>query len=285
MGDSSTNIEPGTVLADKYRVDEVLGEGGMGVVVKATHLLLDEPVALKFLLPELAKRPDASARFLREAKAAMRIRGEHVAQVLDVGRLDGGEPYIVMEYLDGRDLDEELERRGVLPVTEAVDAVLQACRALHGAHAAGVVHRDIKPANLFLTRTPDGQPLVKVLDFGISKLSGDRVDALTKTSTTMGSALYMSPEQLKSAKDVDHRTDIYALGVTLYQLLTDDFPFMAETMPQLVAAVLTDPPAPLSERRPGIPPALEEAVARAMARDRDDRHQTVSDLALSLIHI
>ena len=211
---SLPRVEQGDVLAGKYRVDRVLGVGGMGVVVAATHLQLEERVALKFMLPEAYGDPDLAARFTREARAAVKLKSEHVARVLDVGTLDTGAPYIVMEYLDGTDLADELHKKGPLPVHEAAEYVLQACDALAEAHALGIVHRDLKPANLFLTRRGDGSPLVKLLDFGISKTSAfnDAGVAMTKTAAMMGSALYMSPEQMTSPKDVDARADVWALG-------------------------------------------------------------------------
>jgi serine/threonine-protein kinase len=275
--------QPGAIVSDKYRVERTLGIGGMGVVVKATHLLLDEPVALKFLRPEYARDEEACLRFVREAKAALRIRGEHVANVLDVGRLPSGEPYMAMEYLEGSDMDALLARIGPLPIGDAVAAVVDACTALSAAHARGIVHRDIKPANLFLARDAGGNETVKVLDFGISKLMGERVDALTKTSTAMGSALYMSPEQLTSSKDVDARTDVYALGTTLYELLTGRLPFDGETMPQLVAAILTGTPRPLLQERSDVPAALADTIHRAIARDRDERHGDVAELSRELL--
>src|SRR5262245_32594102 len=187
----------------------------MGVVVEARHIALDERVAIKFLLPDYARAPEASARFLREARAAVKIKSEHVARVSDVGELETGAPYMVMEYLDGRDLAGVLEKTGVLPIPDAVDYIIQGSEAIAEAHTYGIVHRDLKPANLFLTRRPDGTPLVKVLDFGISKVQSEGVDKLTKTSAMLGSALYMSPEQMQHTRSVDLRTDVYALGISL----------------------------------------------------------------------
>ncbi len=229
-----SSVAPGTVLAGKYRVTRVLGEGGMGVVVAATHIQLDEPVALKFMLPSALGSTEAIARFLREARSAVKLKSEHVARVSDVGTLDTGAPYIVMEYLEGSDLAGELLTRGPLPPTDTVEYVVQACDALAEAHALGIVHRDLKPANLFVTRRRDGSPLVKVLDFGISKSSAlNEVGgggSLTKTGGLMGSPVYMSPEQMKSAKDTDARTDIWALGIILYELVGGRTPFESETL-------------------------------------------------------
>ena len=206
--ESGAPVEVGEVVAGKYRVDRVLGTGGMGVVLAATQVDLDRRVAIKFLLPAALKNPEVVARFSREARSAAKIQSEHVARVIDVGVLPTGAPYMVMEYLDGSDLAQRISAGERLPLAEAVRYVLEACEALAEAHAAGIVHRDLKPANLFLARRPDRTSSVKVLDFGISKSPvGD--GGITSTQAVMGSPLYMSPEQLVSAKRVDHRTDIW----------------------------------------------------------------------------
>ena len=274
--------QPGTVLAEKYRVERILGQGGMGVVVEARHIALDDRVALKFLLPEYANHPEASARFLREARAAVRIKSEHVARVSDVGRLDSSAPYMVMEFLEGSDLSHVLEKRGVLPVEDAVDYVIQGCDAIIEAHSLGIVHRDLKPANLFLSKRPNGEPIIKVLDFGISKTSEAGVDNLTKTTAALGSALYMSPEQMQQTRGVDHRTDIYALGISLYELLAGRQPFYAETMPQLCAEIFTGTPTPIRQLRPEVPDGLAAVLEKAYARDRELRYQTIAELVAAL---
>ena len=282
----SSPVSEGTVLAGKYRVDRVLGEGGMGVVVAATDLQLERKVAIKFLLPEYAQHHEASQRFLREARAAVKIKSEHVARVIDVGTMETGAPYMVMEYLHGRDLAAVLDERLTLPVEEAVAYVLEACDAIAEAHSVGIVHRDLKPANLFLTEQPDGSHRIKVLDFGISKAmvtTATGMDpSLTRTSSLMGSPLYMSPEQMKSAKNVDPRTDVWALGVILYELLTGDAPFVAETIPELSAKVLLDEPVSIRSTRPEVPEELEAAIFHALAKDPKARHATVADLAAAL---
>ncbi|HVY46911.1 MAG TPA: serine/threonine-protein kinase, partial [Minicystis sp.] len=275
-------VTPGTVLAGKYRVERILGQGGMGIVVEARHIALDERVALKFLLPEYAMHPEAAARFLREARAAVKIKTEHVARVSDVGTLETGAPYMVMEFLEGDDLGKILEKRGTLAVPEAVDYIVQGCEAIAEAHSYGIVHRDLKPANLFLTRRPDGFPLVKVLDFGISKTMGSNVENLTKTMAAMGSALYMSPEQMQQTRSVDHRTDIYALGISLYELLAGKQPFYAETLPQLCAEILTGTPTPLRECRQDVPEGLAQVIERAYARDRGQRYQSIAEFVVAL---
>ncbi len=278
-------VVPGQILAGKYRVERVLGVGGMGVVVAATHVHLDERVAIKFLLPEALESQDTIARFAREARAAVKIKNEHVARVSDVGALEDGSPYMVMEYLDGRDLSAVLLERGPLPVPEAIDYLLQGMEAIAEAHSLGIVHRDIKPSNLFLTRSSDGRALVKVLDFGISKVDprgAMNQAALTRTSSIMGSPLYMAPEQMVSTREVDARADVWALGVVLYELLARHAPFLGESMTELCARILQEPPAPLRLTRPDISPELETVVLRALQKDRSHRYANVGDFALAL---
>jgi len=279
-------VQEGDLLAGKYRVEKVLGFGGMGVVVSAFRGDLEQRVAVKFLSQAAAERPDAAERFRREARAAAKIRSEHVARVLDVGTLDTGLPYMVMEYLEGNDIAEELRRLERLPLLEAVEFILQAIEALAEAHAAGVVHRDLKPGNLFLARRADGTRRVKVLDFGISKaLTGSSVEelSLTKTAALIGSPLYMAPEQMRSAKDVDTRADIWSLGAMLYEMLTGQPPYTGDSIPQLCAALLHDDPIPLRQHRPEIPEGLEQAVLRCLMKSRDDRFPTVWELGRALL--
>ena len=281
----SNEVHEGQVLAGKFRIERVLGQGGMGVVVAATHLQLDERVALKFLLPDALNNPEAVERFAREARAAVKIKSEHVARVSDVGTLESGSPYMVMEYLEGQDLAGYVHANGAMAVPAAVEFVLQACEAIGEAHALGIVHRDLKPANLFVTRRVDGSPCIKVLDFGISKLTapGGGADlGMTKTSSIMGSPLYMSPEQMSSTRNVDMRTDIWALGVILYEILTGRVPFEAETMPQLCGMILQDPPRPLRDLRPDLPDALQAVIFRCLEKSRDRRFANVADLAAAL---
>ncbi|AKT40868.1 serine/threonine-protein kinase [Chondromyces crocatus] len=280
-------VQPGEILAGKYRVDRVLGQGGMGVVVAATHTHLGQRVALKFLLPELARRHDVVARFDREARAAVRIQSEHVVRVLDTGVLENGAPFMVMEFLEGDDLQQLVRARGRLEITDAVEYLLQACECLAEAHMAGIVHRDIKPANLFLTRRADGSPLVKVLDFGISKanlLSGEGPSSapLTQTAALMGSPKYMSPEQLKSARDVDARTDIWALGIVLHELLTGEAAFIATTMAELCMSILGQPPPSLRSRRTDAPAGLEAVILRCLEKEPARRYANVAELAVAL---
>ncbi len=278
-------MTPGTVIAGKFRVERVLGQGNMGVVVLATHLQLDQQVALKFLLPSSLAQAEVEARFAQEARAAAKIKSEHVVRVLDVSTLDSGEPYIVMEYLEGTDLARQLARRGPMPVPEAVATVLQICEALAEAHAAGIVHRDLKLSNLFVASYPDGQPCIKILDFGISKFSipGSDPDlSMTDTAAVMGSPLYMSPEQMRSTRNVDGRSDIWALGVILYELVSGRVPFDAQTMPLLCSMVLQDEPPPLGARVRELPRGFEAVVMRCLAKDRNQRFQSVPELAVAL---
>jgi eukaryotic-like serine/threonine-protein kinase len=273
----------GEVIAGKYRLERVLGRGGMGVVVLAIHMELDQRVALKFLTKEAAARPEIVARFAREAKAAAKIHSEHVARVFDVGTLPAGTPYVVMEFMDGEDLASVLSRRGPLPVQLAIGYVLEACEAIAEAHALGIVHRDLKPANIFLARRPAGWPIVKVLDFGISKSTFATAQAqLTKTSALMGSPLYMSPEQLMAVKTVDVRSDIWSLGVVLYELVSARMPFEGETLPEVIAAVLHRGHDPLRTVRPDVPPALEAVVDRCLAKDVAARFDNVGEFAVAL---
>jgi serine/threonine-protein kinase len=283
----SAPIEPGTLLAGKYRVDGVLGQGGMGIVVAAHHVHLDEAVALKFLLPHALTNPDAVARFGQEARASVKIKSEHVARVSDVGTLENGAPYIVMERLFGSDLGAILAKRGPLPVDEAVDYVLQASEAVAEAHALGIVHRDLKPSNLYVVTRADGSPCVKVLDFGISKMLGpggvSSSSGLTQSSVAMGSPHYMSPEQLTSARDVDGRTDVWALGAILYEFLTGRPPFRAESFAELCTKVLMTRPEPIGSSNPSVPPALDETILAALERDRGRRIQNVAELAQRIV--
>jgi serine/threonine protein kinase len=281
----SVGVRVGEVLAGKYRVEGILGAGGMGVVVAAHHLQLDERVALKFLLPEASLNQEAMTRFAREAKAAVKIKSEHVARVIDVGTLETGAPYIVMEFLEGRDLAAWIHERGPLRIEQAIEFVLQASEAIAEAHSLGIVHRDLKPANLFVVRRNDGLDSVKVLDFGISKFAGSAGQhdmAGTRTSVVMGSPYYMSPEQMRSAKDVDPTSDIWALGIILYELLSGRTPFMGDTFPEICIKVSTEPPPPLRQVRPEVPPALQAVVAKCLEKERRNRYRDVAELAFAL---
>ncbi len=273
--------ERGGVLAGKYELGAVLGEGGMGTVFRARHLELGEDVAIKFLSPALTGRHDLVERFFREARAAVRIKSEHVARVMDVGRDESGAPYLVMELLDGEDLESLLARRGALPMAEACNYVLQACDAIAEAHALGIVHRDIKPANLFLTKRSNGLARVKVLDFGISKDTG-QAGSVTRTSAIMGSPAYMSPEQLRSTKEVDGRSDIWSLGVVLFELLSGSLPFAGESVADISASILRSTAAPLAPAGFDLPDGLVTLVERCLSKDPAGRPGSVRELASEL---
>ena len=269
----------GDVIAGKYELKRILGEGGMGIVFEATHTRMRQRVAIKMLLPEMLEMPELVTRFEREARAAGQLRSRHAARVVDVDVTTDGLPYMVMEFLEGHDLGTELESRLQLPFEEAVDYVLQACVAMAEAHAQGIVHRDLKPSNIFLAREED-RVCVKVVDFGISKVTTE-TDKLTAAETVMGTAMYMSPEQVRSARNVDARADIWSLGVILYELLTGQPPWTGSTT-QIAAAIVTDDPAPLS-RYCALPPGLEAVIFRALRRRPDERQQTVGELAADLL--
>jgi len=256
----------------------------MGVVFGARHEQLGELVAIKFMSSEGAKDARASERFLREARASLKIKGEHVVRILDVGT-ENDIPYLVMEHLDGIDLSTLIADQGPLSVSEAVLYILQACEALAEAHSHGIVHRDLKPSNLFLSRRPDGSPLIKVLDFGIAKAATEQAaqgPSLTDTHAVFGSPAYMSPEQIRSAKHVDSRTDLWALGIVLYELLTGKHPFSGETSAAVLASVSADTPTPLRAVRADIPRDLAAAVERCLVKDPTQRMPSVVDLATAL---
>ena len=274
---------PGDLIAGKYEVIKLIGSGGMGYVVSAMHVELGEVVALKFLRPEALQIEELVERFSREARAAAKIRSEHVARVFDVGVLPDGVPFIVMEHLAGQDLADVLQERGPLPIKVAVEYVMQACEALAAAHASGVVHRDIKPENLFLTKHAQGLDFIKILDFGISKVAlapGKR--GFVRTMMPLGSPVYMSPEQIRSSDQVDARTDIWSLGCVLFELLTGTVAFNEPSLMQLSAAILEHDPVPLRELVEDAPVELEEVVLRCLEKDADKRYGNIAELAIAL---
>ncbi len=274
----------GDVVAGKYRVERQVGEGGMGVVFKATHVDLKHAVALKFLKPEAVK-DEWLVRFEREARAASSLRGEHVVRVHDVGAMESGVPYIVMEYLEGESLAQVLQVHKRLSLPVAASLLLQACEGVADAHNAGIVHRDLKPSNLFCVVKPDGRSILKVLDFGVSKFlvpDVQELGALTMTSTALGSPLYMSPEQMKSCRDVDERTDIWSLGVILYELVTGTTPFVGDTIPAVCASILEAKPTPISEHVPDLPSAFVHIFDRCFSRNLTNRFANVGELAAAI---
>jgi serine/threonine-protein kinase len=281
-------MQVGQIVADKYRVEEILARGGMGLVVSARHLTLNQQVAIKVLLPsELTQEPHAVTRFLREARAAAGLKSDHVVRIYDVGtlQLEGiaeGLPYMVMERLEGMDLRTLVRQQGPQSVEQAVTYVAQACDAVADAHENGIVHRDLKPSNLFLTQRRDGTPLVKVVDFGISKAVADATSLeLTTSSVIMGSPLYMSPEQVRDARSVDHRTDIWALGVILYQLLTGRPPFRGDSLTAVCAAIAADPPMPID--RADVPRALVDVILRCLEKNKTHRFESAAELRDALL--
>ena len=277
-------INAGDVIAGKYRVERVLGEGGMGFVVAATHLTLETPVAIKFIRDGILGTREASVRFLREAQAAVQLKNPHVASVYDVGTLETGEPFMVMEYLDGCDLSVLFKRRGALPPAEACEYVVQAADALGEAHALGIIHRDVKLGNLFLTRGAAGVPIVKVLDFGLSKVNpfGGGETGVTMSAAVLGSPRFMSPEQLQDPRTVDGRSDIWSLGIILYTLIAGRPAFDADTVGKLFAKVMGENPPPLQDVVPGIDMGLVAVVNACLEKKRENRISNVADLAFSL---
>ncbi len=278
---SMSIVAPGEILAGKYRVESIIGEGGMGVVVCAMHIQLEQRVAVKFLRQDVLRDAQVTARFMREAKAAAKIRSEHVARVLDVGALDNGAPYMVMEYLEGNDLKHAIRENGVLPAEVAARYVLQACEAIAEAHAAGIIHRDLKPANLFLAKQPGGEVKVKVLDFGISKDVDATLQGLTHSHSLMGTPYYMSPEQLTAPKDVDPRTDVWSLGIILFELLSGLPPYRGATLPEVVASVLRSAP-PSHRLPPGVPDSIRKVIDRCLLHSLKSRYQNVAELVADL---
>jgi len=289
-GDPGALLKVGDLLAGKYRVERILGEGGMGVVVAAHHELLDQHVAVKLLYQDIADR-EAQSRLLLEARAAAKLQSEHVARVVDVDTGADGLPFIVMELLEGADLCQVADARGALPRWLVVDYVLQALEGLAHAHARAIIHRDLKPSNLFLANKPDGTQIIKILDFGISKSmeptesSGERRRAMQLTGgrAVLGSPPYMSPEQVRSPKTVDHRTDIWSLGVVMYELLTNSMPFGGDEVQETFAQILEKRPQPIRALVTGVPEGLERVVMRCLAKNRDERFTDVAELARALV--
>lgn len=280
---SQVPVSAGTVVAGKYRVERTLAEGGMGVVVVAKHIHLQQSVALKFLRGDVGTEWDALARFRGEAKAVAQLRSEHVAHVLDAGVTDDGVPYMVMEYLEGRSLGRKLQIQGPFDIASAVEYVIQACEGLAEAHARGIVHRDIKPYNLFLVEHSPGWGCVKIIDFGISKFAFSDTPNVV-TGVIIGSPCYMSPEQLRATATVDHRSDIWSLGATLHELLAGKAAFDAsQTLPELVTAILERPAPALRDSRPEVPEELAAVVTRCLSKDREARFQNAGEVAMALL--
>lgn len=276
-----------SIIAGKYRVERRIAEGGNGIVVEAMHLALRQPVAIKYLKPGPRASASVVDRFEREGRLAAQLTSEHVVRVHDVGELDDGSPFMVMELLKGRNLSTVLEESGPLPIPRAVDYVLQTCDALAQVHALAIVHRDIKPENLILADRPSNTPIVKVIDFGISKSAPERDQSglwarETSKNDRLGTPVYMSPEQLRSSTEVDARTDIWSIGVTLHELLTQTLPFEGEDLPQLCTNIVLSSPVKLRAVRPGAPPELEAIILKCIEKSPADRFRNVGELAQAL---
>jgi serine/threonine-protein kinase len=280
-------LAPGAVIDGKYAIEDTVAEGGIAVVVRAMHTGLGQRVAIKYLKPHALTKPDIVARFAREASLTAQIASENVVRVTDVGNVSGAGPYMVMEYLVGRDLGSVLEEGGALPIERAVDYVLQACDALAEAHALDIVHRDIKPENLFLAQRTSNTAILKIIDFGISKVAPKRGEDgswahQTDPDDPFGTPLYMSPEQLWSPSAVDRRTDIWALGVVLFELVTGVPPFEGEGLAELCTNIIAVPPKRLRALLPGAPEALEAAILKCLEKDPAKRFRNVGQLAEEL---
>jgi len=275
------------IIARRYHVLRTIGVGGMGRVVEADDLEKQRKVAIKFMQPSSLSSQEARRRFGREARAASRLRSEHVAKVLDVGTTEDGTPYMVMELLVGEDLATRLERRGPLPWRDAVDCMMQACSGVAEAHARGIVHRDIKPRNLFSSKRADGSRHVKVLDFGIAKDThrNDHGQTLTRGAIALGSPHYMAPEQMASSRDVDLRTDVWAIGVCLYELCSGKRPFRASSIPKLFGKVLTRNPARLRSIAPDVPPELEAVISKCMEKEPSARYADAAAVREALARV
>jgi len=283
--DAFLPAQPGEILSGRYRIEREIATGGMGVVMAAQDLQSGTTVAIKILKPEVCRELDSVARFVREARITASLSNEHIAHVHDVGTLRTGEPFMVLEYLEGQDLGDIVDTHGALPTKDAVDFTMQTLEALAEAHSVGIIHRDIKPPNLFVASQPDGTFSIKVLDFGISKglgLDGRADGAITKTSQLVGSPGYMSPEQLHNPREVDPRTDIWSVGVVLDELLTSERLFEGETMGQTMANILSRPIRPVRTRRPDVHEGLERIIMGCLERDVTRRFKDVGQLADAL---
>jgi serine/threonine protein kinase len=284
VSDTYAMPKVGDVIAGKYRLEKVAGEGGMGIVYAAEHLVLKQRVAVKVLLPDAATSDAVVERFSREAQAGARIQSEHIARVMDAGSLASGAPFLVMEYLEGCDLEELVELQGTLPVAEVCDYMLQALEALAHAHAVGLVHRDLKPANLFLACRPDGSNVIKMVDFGISKSVKARPEEKRLTGHhVLGSPVYMSPEQLRNAKEIDGRADLWSLGVVAYEMLSGVTPFDGDGVGEIFAAILESEAKPLHERNPKVPEELSAIITKCLRRNVEERWQDAASLARALV--
>src|SRR6188768_2808605 len=268
----------GSTVAGKYRIERLIGRGGMGAVYAAQNTAIGKRVALKFLSREAAQHRDAARRFQREAQAASLVESEHIVQVFDAGTSDEGLPFLVMEQLTGEDLRARLTREGKLALPDALAIVTQLLRGLVRAHAAGIVHRDLKPDNVFLCARDDGALLVKLVDFGISKLERATMsERLTRRGTVLGSAYYMSPEQAQASDAVDQRSDLYGVGLILFELLAGRPPHLAPTLESVLVAICTQDAPDVRSLRPDVPEAVAQAIARALEREPAARFASATE--------
>lgn len=289
-GDGGGDPLIGTIAAGKYKVLRLLGRGGMGAVYEAQNVAIGKRVALKFVIVDRSADPSALARFHREARAVSAVESAHIVQVFDTGETAAGEPFLVMELLHGEDLGTRLTR-GRLAVAEALDLAVQALRGLRRAHAAGIVHRDLKPQNVFLARDEDDRTHVKIVDFGLSKILGDTLpgqignSSITQAGTLLGTPLYMSPEQIEAAPDVDHRTDLWSMGAIFYEAIAGAPPFVESSYARLVMSICQRDPRPVDELAPGVPPALARAISKALSRDRAHRFKNAEAFLAAILDV
>src|ERR1044071_6036165 len=280
------SLPTGEIIDGKYRIVRLIGEGGMGAVYEGENVRIHRRVAIKVLHPGTAANVDAVQRFEREAQAAGRIGSDHIVEVIDLGNLPEGDRFMVMEFLDGENLSQRIQARGRLSPQEATSVMIQLLEGLGAAHGAGIIHRDLKPDNVYLVRSKRGQAdFVKILDFGISKfnrLNKDSGMSMTRTGTVMGTPYYMSPEQAKGSKEMDHRSDLYSAGVILYEAVTGQVPFNAETFNELIFKIVLETPPPPQQLAPGLDPAFASIVQKAMSRDQNDRFQSAQEFAQTL---
>ncbi|MBK8411893.1 MAG: protein kinase [Sandaracinaceae bacterium] len=287
---SETMMEPvqgqdpriGMVLQDRYRIVRVLGEGGMGTVYEGEHIVIKRRVAIKALHAQFAQNPEIVARFHREALAATSVGHANIVEVTDMGQFPDGSVFMVLEFLEGRDWSDDIEKQGPQPAAKTIRILSQVCDALDAAHAKGIVHRDLKPENIFLITRGDNADFAKVVDFGISKFHDSTDKSMTKTGTAMGTPYYMAPEQAQGKKDVGKSADIYSLGVILFQALTGQFPFDDESYPMLVLKICTEPAPELGLYRPDLPRELSDIVGRCLRKDPNQRFASCGDLKAAL---
>ncbi len=280
MGDATQTLL-GQVLQDTYRIERKIGEGGMGSVFEASHTRVRRRFAIKVLAPEVASNPEAFTRFRREAEITSELGHPHIIEVIDFNVTPAGAPYMVMELLQGESLGDHIQREGALPLARVEAILRQTASALAAAHRRGVIHRDLKPQNIFLCRREDGSEVVKVLDFGISKVKGSR-SMMTGTHVVIGTPNYMTPEQAEGrAAQVTERTDVFALGTILYEMLSGQAPFLADTIPAVLYQVVHVEPPPLASLRPDLPLGARAAVEHALRKRPEDRFASVDELAAS----